>query len=407
MPTSNPFENALTQLKRATNVQAFDSTFIERLGFADREIQGHLALEKDDGSMAMVQYYRVQHNNWRGPYKGGIRFHSETHMDEVKALAFLMTFKCAVADLPMGGGKGGATIDPKILSDAELERLSRAWIRALVDVVGPNKDVPAPDVNTTPKIMAWMANEFAQLTGDTSGAVITGKPVEQGGSQGRDRATAMGGLYAFEAVKEKLHLPRICRVVIQGFGNAGQHAATCFFHAGHNVIAVSDSTGVIFHEDGLDIPALIAHKQMTKSVNGFGSGQNTTKNILEIASDVLIPAWAEHQITHENVARIHTKVVLELANGPTTPEADDYLYGKGVTVIPDILANAGGVTVSTYEWEQNKQGTHWSEEEVFRKLKEKMQTQAQTIYARAQELKTDMRRAAFIVALERLQKSWK
>ncbi len=405
MTNTTPFQHALHQLARAMAVQSFDPEFIEQLRFAHREIRGHIPLKKDDGSLQMVEYYRVQHNNWRGPYKGGIRFHQDTNMEEVKALAFWMTLKCAVANIPMGGGKGGATINPKELSESELERLSRAWMRRLADVVGPEKDVPAPDVNTTPQIMAWMSDEYGTITGDTSGAVITGKPLDAGGSLGRDRATAMGGLYVFEALRDALNLPSACRVAIQGYGNAGQHAAELFFHTGHKVIAVSDSKGAIYNENGLDIPALTAHKQMAKGVNGFEGAQDLSGSVLEVECDVLIPSALENQLTQENADRIHTRTVLELANGPTTPEADDVLFASGISVVPDILANSGGVTVSTYEWEQNKTGEHWSEEEVFARLKETLQTQATEIFARAQAQGTDLRRAAFIVALERLQQA--
>lgn len=404
---SNPFENALLQLRRAIAVKPFDSSFIEQLKFPHREIRGYIPLKKDDKTIQMVEYYRVQHNNWRGPYKGGIRFHQDTDIHEVKALAFWMTLKCAVANIPMGGGKGGATINPKELSVTELERLSRAWMRALADVVGPDKDVPAPDVNTTPQIMAWMADEYAKITGDTSGAVITGKPVEVGGSLGRDRATALGGFNVFEVLREKLGLPEKCRVVIQGFGNAGQHAAEFFSRAGHLVIATSDSKGAVINENGLDIDALAVHKEQTKSVIGFSGAKDLTVSVLEVECDLIIPAALENQITSENVQRIRTKAVLELANGPTTPDADDVLFGKNIHVVPDILANSGGVTVSTYEWEQNKKGEHWTEEQVFVRLKQNIQAQAEVIFSRAQELKTDLRRSAFIAALERLQQAQK
>ncbi len=404
---TNPFENALKQLSRATAVKSFHPTLIEQLRFPHREIRGHIPLQKDDGSLQMIEYYRVQHNNWRGPYKGGIRFHQDTDIEEVKALALWMTLKCAVANIPMGGGKGGATINPKELSMEELERLSRAWMRILCDVVGPQKDIPAPDVNTTPQIMAWMADEYAKITGDKSGAVITGKPVEAGGSLGRDRATALGGFYVFEALREKLRLRETCRVVIQGFGNAGQHAAEFFSRAGHKVIATSDSKGAVINETGLEIDALAAHKQQTKSVLGFAGARDLTESVLEVECDLLIPAALENQITNGNVSNINAKTILELANGPTSPEADDVLFGKNVQVIPDILANSGGVTVSTYEWEQNRKGEHWSEQDVFDRLKTNIQTQADLIFTHAQALKTDLRRAAFILALERLQEAYK
>ncbi len=398
----NPFQNALTQLERAAAVSSFDPKLIARLIHPNRQIQAQLPLEMDDGSLRFVEAYRVQHNAWRGPYKGGIRFHEQTDIEEVKALAFWMTLKCAVANIPMGGGKGGATINPKELSQTELERLARAWMRAMADVVGPDKDVPAPDVNTTPKIMAWMADEYGKITGDRTGAVITGKPIENGGSLGRDIATALGGLFVFEALREKLGLPEKCRVVIQGFGNAGLHAAELFSRAGHVIVGTSDSKGSIVAEQGSDVAALSQHKEQTKSVKGFAGAQDTSGNILEVECDVLIPAALENQITKENASRIQAQMILELANGPTTPEADDVLFAKDITVIPDILANSGGVTVSTYEWEQNKKGEHWSVEDVHARLKQNIQSQAHLIFDRSKELHTDMRRSAFTVALERL-----
>ena len=402
----NPFENALSQLKRATDVQSFDQDFLERLRYPVREVRAHIPLRRDDGTQQMVEIYRVQHNNWRGPFKGGIRWHQDTDINEVKALAFWMTLKCAVANIPMGGGKGGATINPKELSEGEKERLARGWMRVMSDLVGPQKDVPAPDVNTTPQIMAWMADEFASITGDRSGAVITGKPVDGGGSQGRGVATALGGFYVFEALKEQLNLSESCRVVLQGFGNAGEHAAELFSKAGHKIIAVSDSKGAIWFEAGLDIEAVAAHKEATGSVAGF-AGSQSVPAVLEVACDLLIPAALENVITSENASRINARVVLELANGPTTPEADDMLFEKGIHVIPDILANSGGVTVSTYEWEQNLKGEHWTEEQVFDKLKTSIQREALAIFERSISLSTDMRRAAFIVALERLKQSMK
>jgi len=401
---ANPFEQALLQLKRATAVRSFDQELIERLTYPMREIRSHVPLRRDDGTLQMVEIYRVQHNNWRGPFKGGIRWHQQTDIHEVKALAFWMTLKCAVANIPMGGGKGGATIDPKQLSETEKERLARGWIQLMVDVVGPQKDVPAPDVNTTPQIMAWMADEFGKLTGDKSGAVITGKPLEQGGSEGRGVATALGGFYVFEALKDRLELPVSCRVVIQGFGNAGEHAAEFFSQAGHKVIAVSDSKGAILLEEGLDIAELAKHKAQTGSVVGF-AGSQPVSSIFEVPCDVLIPAALENVITEQNVDQIQTRVILELANGPTTPQADDVLFAKHIPVLPDILANSGGVTVSTYEWEQNIKGEHWRQEQVFDKLKRTIQREAVAIFDRSVQLETDLRRAAFIVALERLQQA--
>lgn len=404
MRTANPFENALAQISRADAVRPFAPAFLEALRHPKREIRVAIPVMMDDDGQRIFEGYRVQHDNARGPYKGGIRFHQDTDMDEVRALALWMTMKCSLAGLPMGGGKGGVTVDPKTLSKGELERLSRGFVRALVDVLGPKKDVPAPDVNTTPEIMAWMADEYGRLTGDRSGAVITGKPLDKGGSEGRGKATALGGFYVFETLRARLALPERCHVVIQGFGNAGRHAAELWAAAGHRVVAVSDSHGGIHDENGLDVAAVGAHKDATGSVAGFpGARTLTNEALLEIACDLLIPAALENQISAGNAGRIKATAVLELANGPTTPEADDMLHAAGVHVVPDILANAGGVTVSTFEWEQNLKGERWSEEEVLERLSVNIRAQAEATWNRAKELRTDLRRAAFILALERLE----
>jgi glutamate dehydrogenase/leucine dehydrogenase len=401
---NNPFENALAQLKRATSLSTFDQNFLTQIKHPNRQVRVSIPVAMDDGSLNVYEGYRVQYNNARGPYKGGIRFHQDTDIEEVKALAFWMALKTAVVNIPMGGGKGGVTVNPKEMSEGEIERLSRGWMQRMAEIVGPQKDVPAPDVNTTPQIMAWMADEFGKITGDTSGAVITGKPLDAGGSEGRGTATAQGGFYVFEALREKIGLPETCSVAIQGFGNAGQFAAKIWAAAGHKIIAVSDSSGAIRHNDGLDVEALIAHKSSTRSVSDFAGAENFDSiDVLYESCDLLIPAALESQIRDDNADRIQAKAVLELANGPTTPEADDALLARGIPVVPDILANAGGVTASTFEWEQNLKGEHWTEEEVFARLKEIMTRESLTIIDRATELNTDLRRGAFVVALERLQ----
>jgi glutamate dehydrogenase/leucine dehydrogenase len=404
----NPFENALSQLDRATSLTEFDGDFLKQIRHPNRELRVSIPVKMDDGSLNIYEGYRVQYNDARGPYKGGIRFHQDTEINEVKALAFWMALKCAVVNIPMGGGKGGVTVNPKELSEGEKERLARGWMARMADAVGPQKDVPAPDVNTNPQIMAWMADEYAKITGDTTGAVITGKPIEHGGSEGRGTATAQGGFYVFEALRSELGLPEQCSVVIQGFGNAGQFAAKLWHEAGHKVVAVSDSRGAIRNTDGLDIPALIEHKLATRNVSEFAGGESFDGGeLLSQSCDLLIPAALENAIHEGNADSIQAKIVLELANGPVTPEADDKLFAKNIPVIPDILANAGGVTVSTFEWEQNLKGEKWSEEDVFTKLKEIMDREAKNIAARAGQLNTDLRRAAFVVALERLQEAMK
>jgi glutamate dehydrogenase/leucine dehydrogenase len=315
-----------------------------------------------------------------------------------------MTIKCAVAGIPMGGGKGGITVDPKKLSKQELEDLSRGWVQKLADVLGPKKDVPAPDVNTTPEIMAWMADEYAKITGDKTGATFTGKPIDQGGSEGRGPATGLGGFYVFDSLRAQLNLPEKCKVVVQGFGNVGQNAAQIFSQQGHQIIAISDSKGGVYDPSGLGLEKLIAHKKNTGSLSDFADAKNiSNEELLEIECDLLVPAAFENQITSENAIKIQAKVILELANGPITPEADEILFQKKIPVVPDVLANSGGVTVSYFEWDQNLKGEHWSEKEVFEKLQPMMHDAAQKIFEEAKKSNTDLRRGAFILALERIQ----
>ncbi len=399
----NQFQSALEQLGRAVAVKPFDPTLIERLSVPEREVRVSIPVLMDDGTTKLFEGYRVQHSSLRGPYKGGIRYHEQADNNEVRALAFWMTLKCAIANIPMGGGKGGVTVNPKLLSKTELERLSRGFVRMLYPVFGPHVDVPAPDVNTTPEILGWMADEYALLTGDTTGAAFTGKPVGKGGSEGRGQATGMGGFYVFEALKEFLQLPGECRVVVQGMGNVGGNAAAIFQKHGHKIVAISDSRGGIVNESGLDIAAVEAYKKETGTLVGFPCSRTISNTeLLELPCDVLIPAALENQITKENASRVQTKLVLELANGPTTPEADDILFARGIPVIPDILANAGGVVVSTFEWEQNLKNEHWTEEVVLQKLQQLLAKEAVHVWKHATELKTDLRRAAFVVALSRL-----
>lgn len=399
----NPFENALSQLARAQVVENFPAAFMAQLSVPNREVHISIPVTLDNGEVKVFEGYRVEHNNARGPYKGGIRYHEATDSAEVKALAFWMTLKCAVVNIPMGGGKGGITVNPKELSQTELEALSRGWVRGMADILGPKKDVPAPDVNTTPQIMAWMSDEFTKINGDTTGATFTGKPLGQGGSEGRGAATGLGGFYVFEALKKEYGVPESATVVVQGFGNVGSNAAEIFAAHGHKVIALSDSQGGIVKEEGFDIAEVLQYKKEHKSLAGFpGSRSITNAELLELECDVLIPAALENQITGDNASRIKAKFVLELANGPLTPEADDILLFRGIPVVPDILANAGGVTVSTFEWEQNLKGEHWSEADVYSKLETILDSEAKEVYAIAKEKNTDLRRAAFVLALRRI-----
>lgn len=406
-PMTNPFENALNQLERVAKVAEFGQEILAILKYPQREIKINIPVRMDDGRLEIFEGYRVQHNNFFGPYKGGIRFHSDADENEVRALAFWMTMKCAVVGIPMGGGKGGIKVDPKKLSQTELEKLSRGFVQKLFQNLGPQTDVPAPDVNTNGQIMGWMNDEYKKITGEKSNATFTGKKIEDGGSEGRTEATGMGGFFVFESLREKLHLPEKCNVVIQGMGNVGGFAAKIFTDHGHKVVAISDSKNAVFCEDGIDFESLEKYKKEHGTISGFPNTKNISNSeLLELPCDVLIPAALENQITKTNAENINAKVVLELANGPTTPEADDILFNKNIFVIPDILANAGGVTVSTFEWQQNLQNQKWTKEEVLEKLKEIMFAASESVFASAQNIKTDLRRAAFAVAIKRLEEKF-
>jgi len=400
----NPYQNAMTQLDKVAKIKDFGDDFITRLRQPDRDIRISIPIKMDDGSLKIFEGYRVEYNNALGPYKGGIRYHPDTEINEVKALAFWMAIKCAVANIPMGGGKGGITVDPKKLSKGELEQLSRGWVQKLSDILGPHKDVPAPDVNTTPEIMAWMSDEFKKITGDKTRATFTGKPIENGGSQGRGQATGLGGFYVFNSLRAQIGLPEKSKIAIQGFGNVGSNAARIFGENGHIVIAVSDSKNAILKEDGLDLEKVEVHKKKTGGLKDFPGAKNITNaELLELSCDLLVPAAFENVITDANAGKIKAKAIMELANGPITPEADEILFKKGIAVIPDVLANSGGVTVSYFEWEQNLKNEFWTEKEVFDKLLPLMNDAAQKILQKAQESKTYLRMGAFILALERIK----
>ncbi len=400
----NPFQNAMAQLDKVAKIKNFSAELMSSLRKPNHDIRIYIPVKMDDGSMEIFEGYRVQYNNALGPYKGGIRYHPKTEINEVKALAFWMTLKCAVAGIPMGGGKGGIAVEPKDLSQGELERLSRGWVKALADVLGPHKDVPAPDVNTTPEIMAWMADEYGKITGDNTGATFTGKPIEKGGSEGRKPATGLGGFYVFDTLRTELGLPEKCRVAVQGFGNVGGNAARIFAENGHTVIAISDSKNAIFKKEGLDLQKVESHKKNTGSLKDFAGAENiTNEELLELPCDLLVPAAFENVINDRNADKVKARAILELANGPVTPEADEILFKKNIPVVPDILANSGGVTVSYFEWDQNLKGKHWTEKEVFKKLKKIMEEASQKTSAKAREYKTSLRMGAFILALERIQ----
>ncbi|MFT7184497.1 MAG: glutamate dehydrogenase/leucine dehydrogenase, partial [Oceanicoccus sp.] len=373
------YENTLQQIDIASKLMKLDLNVEEILRNPERIIEVSIPVKMDNGSLRVFRGLRVQHNSIRGPYKGGIRYHPDVDLDEVKALATWMTMKCAVVDIPLGGGKGGVAVDPKTLSPRELELMTREFTRNLAPFIGPDLDIPAPDVYTTPQIMAWIADEYSKIQGKNVLGVVTGKPLCSGGSLGRGTATSQGGVYILEEyMKEHGKEPCDATVVVQGFGNAGSNAARLLDEAGFKVIAVSDSKGALHCKDGLNpTDALTCKVESGKVGECFLAGDEckmiTNAELLELECDVLVLSAMENQITKDNAANVKAGLILELANGPITPEADRILAEKNIDVIPDILANAGGVTVSYFELVQNKMNYYWTEEEVTEKLKTKMQ----------------------------------
>lgn len=407
-PHHDVFSDALQRLDAAAAYETVHPETMLRLKQPKQFIEVSVPVRMDSGELKIYTGYRCKYDDTRGPAKGGIRFHPDVDPGEVKALAFWMTFKCACVGLPFGGGKGGVIVDPSKLSAAELERLSRGYMRALAFAVGVDVDVPAPDVNTGPLIMAWMADEYAAVTGKREPGVITGKPVAVGGSLGRDDATARGGFYILKELEKRLgwDAPNRKRtVVIHGFGNAGENMARLCHADGYKVLAVCDSQGGYYDANGLDIPAMIAAKKKN-GVIARDAVKNakpvTAAELLEIECDLLVPAAIENVITAKNAANIKAKAVLELANGPVTPEADKVLNTRGIPVVPDILANAGGVTVSYFEWTQNKSGFYWDLPRVHEELKKKMTAEFVEIYEFATKRSIDLRTAAYAHALHRL-----
>ncbi len=358
----------------------------------------------DDGSTKIFTGYRIQFNNARGPTKGGLRFHPEVDLEDVKMLSFLMALKCAVANIPFGGAKGGVTVDPKKISKGELERVSRAYMRELYKFIGPDTDIPAPDVSTNSEIMAWMLDEYEKIIGKHAPGVITGKPVELGGSLVKDISTSLGGVFVLkEIIKEFNMKPENTKVVVQGFGNVGMNAAKILHEQKYKVIAVSDSKTGIYDEKGLEIEKVIEHKKNNKSLKGFKSAKEiTNQEILELDCDVLIPAALEDQITKENADNIKAKIVLELANHPVTAEADTTLEKKRIAVVPDILASAGGVVVSYFEWVQNSMNYYWTEEEVLKKLEKYMITATKEVEKECKNFKCSIRDALYISAVNKV-----
>jgi glutamate dehydrogenase (NAD(P)+) len=401
----NAWKVAQQQFDLAADMLNLDPGLRRVLREPRRELTVHFPVLMDDGSVQVFTGYRVQHNLGRGPAKGGIRFHQDVSLDEVKALAMWMTWKCAVVGIPYGGGKGGVIVDPKRLSQKELEALTRRYFTEIEVLVGPEKDIPAPDVNTNAQIMAWMMDTYSMHAGYTVPGVVTGKPISLGGSEGRNEATARGTVYCIiEAARHLgIELPK-ATVSVQGFGNAGSIAAKLITEEGSRVVAVSDSTGGIHDPEGLDIPKVIVWKQEHGTVQGFpGAKDISNAEVLEVECDILIPAALENQITARNADKIKAKLIAEAANGPTTPEADEILFKSWKTfMIPDILCNAGGVTVSYFEWVQDLNRDHWSEKVVNEKLKEIMVRAFQEVLAMARREQCDMRTAAYLLAVRRV-----
>ena len=420
----NPFNNALKQLAKAVEVGQIDAAVFERLKKPDKILQVSLPLRMNDGTKKVFDGYRVQYNNSRGPYKGGLRFHPKTDLAGVKALAFWMTIKCSVAGIPMGGSKGGITVDPKKLAENELEELTRSFTRKLADYIGPEIDVPAPDVNTNPKIMSWVMDEYSRLKGYNVPGVVTGKPLE------------LGGFYIMEELAKKLKInPKKTTVAIQGFGNVGFYLAEFLYHAGYKIVALSDSQGGILDKHGIpprsrkagppplskggsiDPKNIMATKQKEGKISGcycIGTvcdcenyKQITNEQLLKLEVDVLVPAALESAINEKNAGKIKAKIIFEMANGGVTPEAEEKLLKKGKIIMPDVLANAGGVTVSYFEWVQNLAKYYWSLSEVNDKLKKIMVDSFNAVWQARDEYKTDLRTAAFIVALKRIEAAMK
>ncbi|MEO2265790.1 Glu/Leu/Phe/Val dehydrogenase [Pseudoalteromonas sp. YIC-656] len=411
--SSTVFDDAVNRLSRIGEQTGCSKLVIDALSHANAMLKVHVEVRMDDGHTRYFPGYRCQHNNILGPTKGGIRFHPDVGAQEVQALALWMTLKCAVVDIPFGGAKGGVSVDPKALSPMELERLSRSYVRAMADFIGPERDIPAPDVYTNARIMGWMMDEYEKITRVKNPAVITGKPIALGGSLGRDDATGRGAYLCIKALEQRDCLtPEETTVAVQGFGNGGYHVARLLANDGYKVVAISDSQGGIYRQQGLDVKSVYQQKQdhrELKAVYCDGSvcetvDHDTLSNseLLTKDVDILIPAALDSVITCDNASDIQARYIVEIANGPITSDADAVLKDKGVIVIPDILANAGGVTVSYFEWVQNRTGYRWSETKVREELKEVMSNAFKRANTLVQEKGLDFRDAVYAVALERL-----
>jgi glutamate dehydrogenase (NAD(P)+) len=403
--TINPFEVALKQLDEAAKLTKLDKGLHQVLAHPKRVLTVSLPVKMDSGDIRVFTGFRSQHNDARGPYKGGIRYHPQVSIEEVKALSMWMTWKCAVADIPYGGGKGGIICNPKQMSNGELERMTRRYAYAIADIIGPHTDIPAPDVYTGGKEMAWIMDTYSALKGNfVQPEVITGKPIAIGGSLGRNEATGRGLAFTVREAAKKLKLNmKAAPVAVQGFGNAGQFAAQLVEEQGATVIAASDSKGGVYNKSGMQVAALRKHKEKTGSVVGFtGAKSISNEDLLETDCTILIPAALENQITAKNASKIKAKLVAEAANGPTTPEADDVLFKNKILTIPDILANGGGVTVSYFEWLQNLRREYWTEAEVNERLDKNITRSFLDTYTTSEKYGVNMRKASTVLAVNRV-----
>ncbi len=399
----DPFQGAVKQLEKVNKIINLESSILEQLKAPQKVLEVAIPVRMDNGSMKVFTGYRSQFNNARGPYKGGIRYHQDVSRAEVKALSMWMTWKCAVVGIPLGGGKGGIIVNPKVLSSGELERLSRGYIQQIYKLLGPQTDVPAPDVYTTPQIMGWMMDEYEKLVGHHTPGMITGKPLSIGGSQARGYSTAQGGYYCLDEAVKRLKIKKSdVTVAVQGFGNAGANMAEIISREGYKIVSVSDSRGIIYNSKGLDIVKLLEHKQKTGSVSNFADAKNLDTDILEQDVKILVLAALENAVTLDNVESIKAELIIELANGPITPDADEVLYKKNITVVPDILANAGGVGVSYLEQVQNAYNYYWKEQDVLTQLEEMMRGSFEQSWAQKEKNNTDLRMGTYALAVERV-----
>jgi len=405
MEKNNAYQNAIGQLEKVAKIIKLKDSTVERLSKHDRVLEVNIPVVMDDGTTKVFTGYRAQHCNARGPYKGGLRYAPQVNLNEVKALSIWMTWKCAVTGIPYGGAKGGITVDPTKLSQPEIEKLSRGYIRAVADLIGPDIDVPAPDMNTNSQIMAWMIDEYSKIKGSWQPATITAKPIELGGSQGRTEATGLGGVFILNELADLQGLsPKDTEIAVQGFGNVGSNFARLAYERGFKIVAVSDINGGIYDRKGIDINKLIKHiYQDKKIITQFPNEKEVdNKSLLELPVSVLVPAAIENVITKDNADNINAKYIIEMANGPVTPEADYILADKGILSVPDVLANSGGVTVSYFEWVQNRQGYYWSKEEVEKQLQGLMIKAFNEAHQSTKSLGTDMRMGTYALAVKKV-----